>query len=144
LPYGQHYLENRIQFVHVDDMARLLAHIVRRTEPESQRLTVLNVAGRGEPLTFDRCIEMAHAKLRRVPGKWAFRLVLQSMWKLGVSAIPPEAAPYMTGQYIMNTDRLGRFLGEDYENVIRYTVADAFADCFTAENPVTTPQVARR
>jgi hypothetical protein len=66
------------------------------------------------------------------------------MWKLGVSAIPPEAAPYMTGQYIMNTDRLGGFLGEDYENVIRYTVADAFADCFTAENPVTTSQVAGR
>ena len=144
LPYGQHYLNNRIQFVHVDDMARLLAHIVRRTEPESQRLTVLNVAGRGEPLTFDRCIEMAHARLRRVPGKWAFRLVLQSMWKLGISAIPPEAAPYMTGQYIMNTDRLSKFLGGDYENVIRYTVADAFADCFTAENPVTTSQVAGR
>jgi nucleoside-diphosphate-sugar epimerase len=144
LPFGQHYLENRIQFVHVDDMARLLAHIVRRTEPESQRLTVLNVAGRGEPLTFDRCIEMAHARLRRVPGKWAFRLVLQSMWKLGISAIPPEAAPYMTGQYIMNTDRLSKFLGEDYENVIRYTVADAFADSFTAESPATTSQVAAR
>src|SRR5579863_8339211 len=40
LPYGQHYLNNRIQFVHVDDMARLLAYIVRKTEPESQRLTV--------------------------------------------------------------------------------------------------------
>jgi nucleoside-diphosphate-sugar epimerase len=144
LPYGQHYLENRIQFVHVDDMARLLAHIVRRTEPESQRLTVLNVAGRGEPLTFDRCIEMAHARLRRVPGKWAFRLVLQSMWKLGISAIPPEAAPYMTGQYIMNTDRLSKFLGDDYGNVIRYTVADAFADSFTAESPATTSQVAAR
>jgi nucleoside-diphosphate-sugar epimerase len=144
LPFGQHYLENRIQFVHVDDMARLLAHIVRRTEPESQRLTVLNVAGRGEPLTFHRCIEMAHARLRRVPGKWAFRLVLQSMWKLGISAIPPEAAPYMTGQYIMNTDRLSKFLGEDYENVIRYTVADAFADSFTAESTATTSQVAAR
>ncbi len=144
LPYGQHYLENRLQFVHVDDMARLLAHIVRRTEPESQRLTVLNVAGRGEPLTFDRCIEMAHARLRRVPGRWAFRLVLQSMWKLGISAIPPEAAPYMTGQYIMNTDRLSKFLGDDYENVIRYTVADAFADSFTAASPATTSQVAAR
>jgi nucleoside-diphosphate-sugar epimerase len=144
LPYGQHYLNNRIQFVHVDDMARLLAHIVRRTEPESQRLTVLNVAGRGEPLTFGRCIEMAHARLRRVPGKWAFRLVLQSMWKLGISAIPPESAPYMTGQYIMNTDRLSKFLGGDYENVIRYTVADAFADSFTEESPAATSQVAAR
>lgn len=133
LPYGDRYLDNRIQFVHVDDMARLLAHIVRRTEPESQRLTILNVAGRGDPLTFAGCIEIAHARLKRAPGKWAFRLVLQSLWKLGISAIPPKAMPYMTGEYIMNTDRLRKFLGEDYENVIRYSVADAFADSFAAE-----------
>jgi len=132
LPYGEQYLENRIQFVHVDDMARLLAHIVNRTEPESQRLTVLNVAGRGEPLSFARCFDMAHAKLRRVPGKWAFRMVLQALWKLGISAIPPEAMPYMTGEYTMNTERLRKFLGEDYEKVIRYTIADAFADSFVA------------
>src|SRR6266568_5236231 len=48
------YLENRIQFVHVDDMARLIAFILRKTEPEAQRLTILNVAGRGEPLTFEQ------------------------------------------------------------------------------------------
>jgi nucleoside-diphosphate-sugar epimerase len=137
LPYGERYLENRIQFVHVDDMARLLAHIVRRTEPESQRLTVLNVAGRGEPLTFARCIEMSHAKLKRVPGKWAFRLVLQLLWQLNISAIPPEAAPYMTGEYTMNTDRLRKFLGEDYENVIRYTIADAFADSVSSNGSAT-------
>jgi nucleoside-diphosphate-sugar epimerase len=136
LPYGEQYLANRIQFVHVDDMARLLAHIVSQTEPESQRLTVLNVAGRGEPLTFARCIEMAHAKLKRVPGKWSFRLALQLLWNLGISAIPPEAMPYMTGEYIMNTDRLRKFLGEDYENVIRYTIADAFADSFLANASV--------
>jgi nucleoside-diphosphate-sugar epimerase len=138
LPYGEKYLQNRIQFVHVDDMARLLAHIMRKTEPESQRLTVLNVAGRGEPLTFARCMEMAHAKLLRVPGKSAFRLVLQALWKFGISAIPPDAMPYMTGEYTMNTDRLRKFLGEDYEQVIRYTIADAFADSFVAEAPTTT------
>lgn len=135
LPAGNRYLENRIQFVHVDDMARLLAYIVRRTEPEQQRITVLNVAGRGEPLTFGRCVELAHANLKRVPGKWAFRMVLEILWKLGTSAIPPQAAPYMTGEYIMNTDRLKRFLGADYEQVICYTVADAFADSFVPSSP---------
>jgi nucleoside-diphosphate-sugar epimerase len=138
LPYGQRYLENRIQFVHVDDMARLLAYIVRKTEPESQRLTILNVAGRGDALTFARCMEMAHAKILRVPGKWAFRLVLQALWKFGISAIPPDAMPYMTGEYTMNTDRLRKFLGEDYEPVISYTIADAFADCFAAQTPAAT------
>jgi hypothetical protein len=116
--------------VHVDDMARLMAHIVKRNEPETQRITVLNVAGRGEALTFHRCIEIAHAKLRRVPGKWAFRLMLELLWKMGVSAIPPEAAPYMIGEYIMKTDRLRDFLGKDYEKVIRYTIGEAFEDCF--------------
>jgi nucleoside-diphosphate-sugar epimerase len=127
MPRGQQYLDNKIQFVHVDDMARLIAHILHR-DPEAQRLTILNVTGRGEPLTFGRCIEMAQSKLVRVPGKWAMKLVLQYMWKRQISAIPPEALPYMTGEYIMNTDRLRSFLGAEYENLMRYTIVDAFAD----------------
>jgi nucleoside-diphosphate-sugar epimerase len=133
LPSGARYLENRIQFVHVDDMARLITRILEKTEPEAQRLTILNVAGRGDPLTFERCIEMAQASLWRMPGKAAFRLALKALWKLGIVAIPPEAAPYMTGEYIMNTDRLRKFLGENYDDVIRYTIADAFADCFKSD-----------
>ena len=132
LPLGKRYLENRIQFVHVDDVARLISHIVRKTEPEPQRLTVLNVAGRGQPLTFGRCIEVAGARRIAVPGKWTFELVLHALWKLGISAIPPTAAPYMTSEYIMDTRRLQEFLGSEYERVIRYTIAEAFADCFAA------------
>ena len=135
LPYGQRYLDKRIQFVHVDDMARLVDHILRRTEPESQRLTVMNVAGRGEPLTYAECITMAKAKLKRVPGKAAMRAVLKALWKLKISAIPPEALPYMTGEYIMNTARLQAYLGEDYHRVIRYTIGEAFADSFHAVAP---------
>ena len=129
LPRGRKYLDNRLQFIHVDDMARVLYHILQR-EPEPQRLTVLNVAGSGEPLTFAQCIEMAQAKLIRVPGKWAMRQILRLLWKQRISAIPPEALPYMTGEYIMNPDRLRRFLGPEYEHVIRYSIRDAFADSF--------------
>jgi len=129
LPYGQKYLDNKIQFVHVDDMARLIAWILTR-EPEAQRLTILNVAGRGDALTFGQCIEMAKAKLLRVPGRWGMRRVLELLWKLKISAIPPDAVPYMTGQYIMNTERLKKFLGDDYELVIAKTNAEAFADSF--------------
>jgi nucleoside-diphosphate-sugar epimerase len=135
LPRGEQYLDNKIQFIHIDDMGRLIRHVLQR-EPEMQRLTVLNVAGRGEPLTFAKCIEMARAKLVRVPGKWAMRQVLSFLWTRQISAIPPEAVPYMTGQYIMNTDRLRRFLGPEYEHVIRYTITDAFADSFKAPAPV--------
>src|ERR1700675_1669153 len=105
LPFGKKYLDNQIQFVHVDDMARLITWLLQR-EPEARRLTTLNVAGRGEPLTFEQCIRMARAKLLRVPGKWGMRQVLQWLWRLKLSAIPPDAVPYMSGQYIMNTDRL--------------------------------------
>jgi nucleoside-diphosphate-sugar epimerase len=127
LPRGQQYVDNKIQFIHVDDMARLISHILHR-DPEPQRLTILNVAGRGEPLTFGRCIEMAQAKLVRVPGKSVMRLILQFLWKRQISAIPPEALPYMSSEYIMNTDRLRKFLGPEYEDVLRYTIVDAFAD----------------
>jgi nucleoside-diphosphate-sugar epimerase len=137
LPRGQQYLDNKIQFVHVDDMARLLVHILHR-DPEAQRLTILNVAGRGEAVTFARCIEMAQAKLIRVPGKWMMRLVLQLLWRQQISAIPPEALPYMTGEYIMNTDRLRAFLGGEYEKVIRYTIADAFAQ--SVQSPAVSAQ----
>ena len=129
LPYGQNYSDNKIQFIHVDDMARLIAWFLKR-EPEAQRLTVLNVAGSGEPLTFGQCIQMAHAKLVRVPGRWFMRQILRLFWDLKISAIPPAATPYMTGQYIMNTDRLKKFLGEDYRHVIQHSISEAFADSF--------------
>lgn len=129
LPYGQKYLDNKIQFVHVDDMARLIAWLLKR-EPEAQRLTILNVAGRGEAMTFAQCIELAKAKLIRVPGKWAMRRVLQFLWNQKISAIPPDAVPYMTGQYIMNTDRLQKFLGSDFDRVITKTNVESFSDSF--------------
>jgi hypothetical protein len=52
------------------------------------------------------------------------------LWDWNISAIPPDAVPYMTGQYIMNTDRLKKFLGDDYERVIAKTNLEAFADSF--------------
>ncbi len=129
LPFGKQYLDNKIQFIHVDDMARLITWLLQR-EPEAQRLTTLNVAGRGDALTFEQCIQMAQAKLLRVPGQWGMRQVLEILWRSKLSSIPPDAVPYMSGQYIMNTDRLKKFLKMDYEQVIRYSIADAFVDSF--------------
>jgi nucleoside-diphosphate-sugar epimerase len=130
LPTGNQYLKNRIQFVHIEDVARLLAHILNKKEPEAQRLTILNVAGRGSPLTFEQCVAMAHAKLLRVPGKWGFELMLRALWSMRISTIPPDIAPYMLSDSVMDVSRLEEFLGAEYKNVIRYPVADAFAACF--------------
>jgi nucleoside-diphosphate-sugar epimerase len=130
LPSGEHYLRHKIQFVHIDDVARVIQFILEKNEPESQRLTILNVAGRGEPLTYEQCVHLANAKLVRVPSEQLFRLVLQLLWKLRISTIPPDVAPYMTSDTMMDTARLQEFLGTEYKNVIRYPIAEAFAECF--------------
>jgi nucleoside-diphosphate-sugar epimerase len=132
LPFGGQYLGNLLQFVHVDDMARLLVWLLER-KPEGNRLHILNVAGRGGPITLQRAAQMANSKILRVP-KFACRIALQKLWDWGVSAIPPEAFPYMIGSYTMDTSRLKHMLGADYEKVMQYTVEGALADSFTEHN----------
>jgi hypothetical protein len=121
----------------VDDVARLIAHILRKTEPEAQRLTILNVAGRGGPMTYEQCIGAANSKLVRVPTEKLFKLVLQFLWKAKISTIPPDVAPYMISEIVMDTARLADFLGVEYRNVIRYPIAEAFAECFKKESAPT-------
>ena len=130
LPSGKQYLQNRVQFVHIDDVARLIAFILKKNEPEAQRLTILNVAGRGQPLSYEDCIAMAKAKLVRVPSEKLFALTLQFLWKIRISTIPPDIVPYLTSDMLMDTLRLAEFLGPEYKDVVRYSVAEAFADCF--------------
>jgi nucleoside-diphosphate-sugar epimerase len=132
LPAGTGYLEKKFQFVHVDDMARLIAFILAspQTGPELQ---ILNVAGRGEALTMSRCAEIANAKLLRLPGRWACSQALKLFWALGISGVPPEALPYIVGSYTMDTTRLRFFLGSSYKQVIRYTIEEALADSFVPQ-----------
>jgi nucleoside-diphosphate-sugar epimerase len=129
LPRGAKYLEKRFQFVHVDDMARLLVHLLNRpaTDPA---LTILNVAGRGEPITVQRCAEIAQAKIKRVPTRAACHAVIRLLWRLGISSIPPAALPYLIGSYTMDTTRLQHFLGDEYAQVIQFTIEDALRDSF--------------
>ncbi|MGI9101895.1 MAG: NAD-dependent epimerase/dehydratase family protein [Terriglobales bacterium] len=131
LPRGAQYPMKRFQFVHVDDMARLLAWILRRPE-QNPELTILNVAGRGDPVTIQLCARIAGQKVIRMPSRSLCSWVLRTLWSLGISDIPPEALPYMIGSYLMDTRRLRSFLGKDYEQVIRYTVEEALADSFAA------------
>jgi len=133
LPRGAKYLEKRFQFVHVDDMARLLTLLLYRPDTDPP-LTIMNVAGRGEAITIQRCAEIANATIKRAPTRAIFRSVLRLMWKFGVSSIPPEALPYMIGSYTMDTTRLQQFLGADYPRVIHYTVEDALKDSFNSSS----------
>jgi hypothetical protein len=97
-------------------------------------LTILNVAGRGGPVTLQRCAELAGSKITRVP-KFMCRRVLQYFWNRGISGIPPEALPYMIGSYTMNTARLRAFLGAEYESVIHFTNEEALVDSFRSPVP---------
>ena len=132
LPRGKKYDERLFQFVHVDDVARLLVYLLRRP-PSDPAVTVLNVAAPGEPLSMQACAEIAQAKITRVPSRAACRLILRILWKWGISSIPPEAFPYMIGSYTMDTARLHQFLGADYPQVMRYSVEDALRDSFAKQ-----------
>lgn len=131
MPFGRRYLENRFQFVHVDDVARLIVHILGRPAPA--RITILNVAGRGDSLPFSECVRIAEAKLLRLPGRSICRAVLKLIWTLGISGVPPDALPYILGSYTLDTSRLRQFLGNDYEKVMQYTISQALADSFQRE-----------
>jgi len=76
-------------------------------------------------------VRLAKAKLVRVPTEQLFRLALQALWGLRISTIPPDVAPYMTSDTVMDTTRLQEFLGAEYKSVICHPVAEAFAECFT-------------
>lgn len=131
LPSRGDYLEHKFQFVHIDDVARLIAHILRRKLIDP-KLTVLNVAGRGDPLELRRCIDIAGIEVQRVPAKAICKQALRLLWDIGVSDIPPEALPYLLGSSTMDTARLRVFLGEHYRAVIEHTCEEALVDSFTA------------
>ncbi|HSE50034.1 MAG TPA: NAD-dependent epimerase/dehydratase family protein [Terriglobales bacterium] len=131
IPFGKQYPDTRFQFLHVDDVARLIAWLLRRGDPDRD-LLILNVAGRGAPITLARAAEIARQKILRVPGRATMRALLALLWKLGVSGIPPEALPYMLGTYLMDCSRLERLLGADYQRVIRFTVEEALRETFQA------------
>lgn len=128
LPAGDQYLRKRFQFIHVDDVARLIKHIVG--EDEKAGMKVMNVAARGEPLTLEECARLGNAKLVRIPTRWLTHRVVSLAWRLGISSVPPDSFPYLCGSYTMDTSRLQRYLGPAYENVIRYTNTSALQETF--------------
>jgi nucleoside-diphosphate-sugar epimerase len=128
LPSGDGYLRKRFQFVHVDDVARLIRHIVG--EDEKAGVNVMNVAARGEPIAIEDCARLANAKIIRIPTRWLTRKMIQLAWNLGASSVPPDAFPYLCGSYTMDTSVLKRYLGRAYEDVIQHTNESALRATF--------------
>ena len=130
LPRGKKFNDRLWQFVHVDDVARLLAYLLHRPHSDPA-LTILNVAAHGEPISLETCAEIAQASIKRVPGRAACGMILRMLWKWGISSIPPEALPYMIGSCTVDTTRLQQFLGPDYSRVMHYSVEEALRDSFS-------------
>lgn len=131
LPSRGNYLEHKFQFVHVDDVARLMAFIIRRREADAQ-LTVLNVAGRGDALSLRRCAEIAQIPVRRLPARSLCRQAMRLLWDAGISDIPPAMLPYLLGSCALATARLRVFLGEHYRSVIQHTCEEALVESLRA------------
>jgi nucleoside-diphosphate-sugar epimerase len=127
LPSRGDHLDHRFQFVHVEDVARLIAYIVRRKQADPQ-LTILNVAGRGDPLSLRRCTEIAAIAVKRLPGKGFCRHAMRLLWDWGASDVPPQMLDYLLGSCALETARLRSFLGEEYRSVIQHTCEEALIE----------------
>jgi nucleoside-diphosphate-sugar epimerase len=140
LPMGAEYLQHKLQFVHVDDVARVIAWLLGRAKA-ADPLTVLNIAGRGEALTVAQCAEIAGTSIKRLPTAALCRKMIELMWNMGITSIPADAFPYLIGSYTLETSKLHNLLGTDYEDVIRYTSAAALADSKPQSIPLSVAEI---
>ena len=134
LPAGRAYLRHELQFAHVDDVARVIAWALSR--PKSRdTLTLLNVAGYGDPVTVEQCSKLAGTELKRLPTQSLCRAVVHLMWRWGITSIPPDSFPYLIGSYTMDTSRLRSLTNSEYEGIVRYSSEAALRDSVSGAPP---------
>lgn len=118
--------ENTFQYVHVDDVARVLQWTLEHFQPK--HLKIINLAGRGEGVSFAECAQLAGTPVVHLPSeKWVIAL-LRFIWAIGLSGMPPQAIPYFLGTCTMDTTRLREEMGAEYESVVRFTAREALLD----------------
>jgi nucleoside-diphosphate-sugar epimerase len=124
LPYRANG-RNPIQLIHADDVARILAWTLANFRTGA--LEILNVAGAGA-LTLEECMHLTQTPIVRMGGERTVRMLLRVSYALGLSAIPAEALPYYLAAPTMDTSRLRAALGEEFEEVVRYTTRAALEE----------------
>ncbi len=115
-----------LQFVHVDDVARVLLWTLHNFHPEA--LEIFNLAGGGPPIRFGECARLAGTPIRRARSIAQIRVILKIIWALGLSGIPAESIPYYLTSYTMDTANLEQALGADYASVVKFTTHSALLD----------------
>ncbi len=118
--------ENLFQFVHVDDVARILLWTLDHFRPGF--LGTFNLAGWGPPVSFAECARLAGTPIIRLPSQRMVIWLLRLFWTIGLSGVPPQALPYFLGSYTMDTTRLQRELGPEFEKLVQYSSREAFLD----------------
>jgi nucleoside-diphosphate-sugar epimerase len=88
-----------MQFVHVDDVASALAHVVDRDLPGAY-----NVTSEGW-LSFDEITAIFDRKLLEIPEEVAFSTA-QRMWELGLGHAPEGQVHYLMHPWVMSVDKL--------------------------------------
>jgi nucleoside-diphosphate-sugar epimerase len=130
LPYGDAYPKKLLQFVHLDDMARLMAWLLHRAPAEANEIQVLNVAGSGAPISIAQSAEIAGARIVHLPSSWLCEKVMELLWRWEISAVPTDALPYISGSCTLSTGLLRELLGNDFGDVIRYSTEAALRASF--------------
>jgi len=114
-----------LQFVHVDDVARVLLWTLCNFQPS--QLKIFNLAG-GDPISFGECVRLAGTPLFRVNSTKQIQRLLKIFWTLGLSGVSPNTIPYFLFPYTMDTTRLERELGAESEKILRYSTREAIED----------------
>ncbi|MBV9670633.1 MAG: NAD-dependent epimerase/dehydratase family protein, partial [Acidobacteriales bacterium] len=112
--------ERKFQFVHVDDVARTIAYFIAHPGVPG-KIEAFNLTGSGESLSVTRCCEISGTKIIPLPTRQLIGALLKAAWSVGASDMPPDALPYVLGEYTLSTKALQSRLGADYSNVIRFT-----------------------
>jgi nucleoside-diphosphate-sugar epimerase len=88
-----------IQFVHVDDVASALTHVVHHDLPGT-----FNVSSIGW-LSFDEVLAISGRKVVEVPEELAFSLA-DRLWRLGLGEAPAGQVPYLMHPWVVSVDAL--------------------------------------
>jgi nucleoside-diphosphate-sugar epimerase len=115
-----------LQFVHVDDVARVLQWTLTHFRPGA--LEIFNLAGSGPALSFEECVRLANTPILRVGSTKRIEYILRLIWVLGLSGVPPEAIPYYLTSYTMDTTRLEEELGAERDSVVQFSSREALLD----------------
>jgi UDP-glucose 4-epimerase len=97
-------LEQRIQFVHEDDLVEALITLLL-----GRHAGAFNVAGAGD-MTTRECAELIGSPIRKMPLR-AYRGLARALWAAHLSEAPPGQVEFGLHPWLVSTEKLERTTG---------------------------------